>query len=96
MHLKSLLCFESYYLYLKLIKLFGIPQWPVIWFCDEKFKKVLTFLDTNFKPVMQNGGSYTNDTDNFLSTIKTLILISNDALFTEDAVGLYLNALKNA
>ena len=45
---------------------------------------------------MQNGDSYTNDTDHFLLKTKTLSLISNDAFFTEDAVGPYLSILLTA
>ena len=45
---------------------------------------------------MQNGGSYTNDTDAFLSKIMTLSLRSNNALFAEDTVAPHVSILSTA
>ena len=80
----------KFYLLPKLHKrLENIPGKPIISNCGAPTEKVSEFLNFHFKIIMQNGGSYIKDSNDFKSKIKK-IGIPNDALLvTADAVGLY-------
>ena len=84
-------------------RLSNVPGRPVISNCGAATEKISAFLDLHLKPIMQEGKSYLRDTDDFLSKIKQLGPVPEDAiLVTADVTGLYpsipheggINALK--
>ena len=71
-------------------RLYDVPGKPVISNCGTPTEKVSESLDHHFKPVMQEGESYTKDTGDFLNKIKNINDIPENAiLVTADVVGLY-------
>ena len=85
--------------------LHGVPGRPVISNCGTPTEKILEFLDTQLKPIMQKSWSYIKDSGDFIRKIKNLTDIPEGAiLVTADVVSLYpsiphqagLEALKKA
>ena len=87
-------------------RLNNAPVRPVISCCGVPTKRASEFLDFHLKRVMENGVSYTNESNDFMNKVKSIwnIDIPNDALLvTADVVGLYpsithkidLKALRN-
>ena len=84
-------------------RLYNIPGRSVISNCGATTEKVAKFLDYHFRPIMQDGWPYFNDTEDFLKKVQNMRKIPQDSiLLTADVVGLYpsiphnasLNALK--
>ena len=62
---------------------------PVISNCGSPTEKVLEFLDSHLRGIMQEGWSYIKDTNDFIKNMKNLKDIPQDALLvTADVVGL--------
>ena len=73
-------------------RLFNIPGRPVILNCDSPTEKVLEFLDSHFKGIMQESWSYMKDPNDFINKTKNLKDIPKNALLvTADVVGLYVS-----
>ena len=67
-----------------------MPGRPVISICGKPSEKVSEFLDNQFKPVMQEGMSYIEDSNKFMHKLKDPKNILNDALLlTANVAGLY-------
>lgn len=51
------------------MKLYNVPKRPVLSSCGTSTKIVSGFLDHYLKPIMQEGWSYNNDTEDFLQNV---------------------------
>ena len=70
-------------------RLENVPERPIISNCGNPTEKVSEFLDFDLNNIMQKGGSYIQDSNDFKSKFKN-IDISNDALLVNAyVVGLY-------
>ena len=70
-------------------RLENVPERPIISNCGNTTEKVSEFLDFDLNNIMQKGGSYIQDSNDFKSKFKN-IDISNDALLVNAYVlGLY-------
>ena len=70
--------------------LVNVPGRPVISNCGTPTEKASEFLDHHLQPIMKSGTSYIKDTNDFLSKLKNLKKVPDNAkLVTADAVGLY-------
>ena len=70
-------------------RLENVPERPIISNCGNPTEKVSEFLDFDLNNIMQKGGSYIQDSNDFKSKFKN-INISNDALLVNAyVVGLY-------
>ena len=70
-------------------RLVNVPGRPVISNCGTPTEKASEFLDHHLQPIMKSGMSYIKDTNDFLSKLKNLKKVPDNAvLFTAD-VGLY-------
>ena len=71
-------------------RLFEVPGRPVISNCGTPTEKVSEFLMSELKSVMQEGWSYTKDSDDFMKKLKNIDHIPQNAIMvTADVVGLY-------
>ena len=71
-------------------RLVNIPGRPVISNCGTPTEKASKFLDHHLQPIMKSGTSYIKDTNDFLSKLKNLKKVPDNAiLVTADVVGLY-------
>ena len=70
-------------------RLSSVPGRPLISNCGTPTEKASGFVDFHLKPIMQNGWSYTGDSNDFISKNKNLKNIpSNSILVTAEVVGL--------
>ena len=68
----------------------NVPGRPVISNCGTPTEKASEFLDHHLQPIMKSGTSYIKDTNDFLSKLKNLKKVPDNAiLVTADVVGLY-------
>ena len=68
----------------------NVPGRPVISNCGTPTEKVLEFLDSQWKPLMQSSRSYIKDSGDFIKKIKNIGTIPKDSiLITVDVVRLY-------
>ena len=83
--------FGKMYLLPKIHKrLVNVPGRPVISNCGTPTEKASEFLDHHLQPIMKSGTSYIKDTNDFLSKLKNLKKVPDNAiLVTADVVGLY-------
>ena len=80
----------KYYLLPKIHKrLENFPEWPIISNCGAPTEKASEFLDFDLKSIMQNGGSYIKDSNDFKSKIKNIDIPNDALLVTADVVGLH-------
>ena len=71
-------------------RLVSVPGRPVISNCGTPTEKASEFLDHHLQPIMKSGTSYIKDTNDFLSKLKNLKKVPDNAiLVTADVVGLY-------
>ena len=71
-------------------RLANVTGCAVISNCGTPPEKASEFLDHHLQPVMKSGMSYIKDTDEFLSKLKNLKkVLDNATLVTADVVGLY-------
>ena len=83
---------RKFYLFPKIHKrLENVPGKPIISNCGAPTEKVSEFLDFHFKSIMQNGGSYIKNLNDFKSKIKKIDIPNDALLVTADAVELYPN-----
>ena len=61
-------------------RLENVPGRPVISNCGTHTEKVLEFLDSQLKPVMQSSRSYIKDSGDFIKKIKNIGAISRDSI----------------
>ena len=89
--------FEKTYLLPKIHKsLVNVPGRPVILNCGMPTEKASGFLDHNLQPIMKSGMFYIKDANDFLSRLKNLKKVPNNAiLVTADDVGLYSSIARN-
>ena len=77
-------------------RLVNAPGRPVISNCGTPTEKASEFLDHHLQPIMKSGTSYIKDTNDFLSKLKNLKKVPDNAiLVTADAVGLYPSIPRN-
>ena len=70
--------------------MFNVPGRPVLSNCGTPTEKVSEFLDSRLQPIMRKGLSYIKDSGNFISKIKRIGSVPDNAiLITADVVGLY-------
>ena len=70
--------------------MFNVPGRPVISNCGTPTEKVSEFLDSHLQPIMRKGLSYVKDSGDFISKIKRIgSVLENAILVTADVVGLY-------
>ena len=70
--------------------MFNVPGRPVISNCGTPTEKVSEFLDSHLQPIMRKGLSYVKDSGDFISKIKQIgYVLENAILITADVVGLY-------
>ena len=70
----------------------SVPGRPVVSNCGTPTEKVSEYLDSQLKPLMQNGKSYIRDSGDFFQKVKNLKNVPDSAiLVTVDVVGLYLS-----
>ena len=83
--------FGKMYLLPKIHKrLVNVPGRPVISNCGTPTEKASEFLDHHLQPIMKSGTSYIKDTNDFLTKLKNLKKVPDNAiLVTADVVGLY-------
>ena len=88
---KKAINFGKMYLLPKIHKrLVNVPGRPVISNCGTPTEKASEFLDHHLQPIMKSGTSYIKDTNDFLSKLKNLKKVPDNAiLVTADVVGLY-------
>ena len=71
-------------------RLVNVPNCPVIINCGTPTEKASEFLDHNLQPIMRSGMSHIKDTNDFLSKLKNLKKVSDNAIsVTADVAGLY-------
>ena len=88
---------RKFYLFPKIHKrLENVPGKPIISNCGAPTEKVSEFLDFHFKSIMQNGGSYIKDLNDFKSKIKKIDIPNDALLVTADAVEFYHSILHEA
>ena len=67
-----------------------MPGRPVISNCGTPTEKASKFLDHYLQPIMRSGMSYIKNTNDFLSKLKNLKKVSDNAiLVTADVAGFY-------
>ena len=77
-------------------RLINAPGRSVILNCGTPTEKASEFLDHHLQPIMKSGMSYIKDTSDFLSKLKNLKKVPNNAILaTADVVGLYPNVQHN-
>ena len=77
-------------------RMFNIPGRPVISNCGTPTEKVSEFLDSHLQPIMMKGFSYSEDSGDFISKIKQIASVPENAmLVAADFVGLYPSILNN-
>ena len=83
--------FGKMYLLPKIHKrLVNVPGRPVISNCGTPTEKASEFLDHHLQPIRKSGMSYIKDTNDFLSKLKNLKKVPDNAIsVTADVVGLY-------
>ena len=83
--------FGKMYLLPKIHKsLVNVPGRSVVSNCGTPTEKASEFLDHHLQPIMKSGTSYIKDTNDFLSKLKNLKKVPDNAkLVTADTVGLY-------
>ena len=88
---KKAINFGKMYLLPKIHKrLVNVLGRPVISNCSTPNEKASEFLDHHLQPIMKSGTSYIKDTNDFLSKLKNLKKVPDNAiLVTADVVGLY-------
>ena len=71
-------------------RLVNTPGPPVISNCRTPTEKASEFLDHHLQPIMKSDTSYIKDTNDFLTKLKNLKKVPDNAiLVTADVVGLY-------
>ena len=60
--------------------MFNIPGRPVISNCGTPSEKVSEFLVSHFQPIMKKGFSYVKDSGDFISKIKRLDCLPENAI----------------
>ena len=70
-------------------RLFNVHGRPVISNWGLPTEKVLEFLDSHLKVIIQESWSYIKDSNYFINKMKNLKSIPRDALLTVGVVGLY-------
>ena len=71
-------------------RLFNVPGRPVVLNSGSPTEKVLEFLDSHLKDIIQESWSYIKDSNDFINKTKNLKNIPEDSLLvTADVVGLY-------
>ena len=68
-------------------RLENVPGRPITSNCGAPTEKASEFLDFHLKSIMQNGGSYIKDSNDFKSKIKNIDIPNDALLVTADVVG---------
>ena len=61
-------------------RLANVPGCPVISNCGMPTEKASEFLDHHLQPIMRSGMSYIKDTNDFLSKLKNLKKVPDNAI----------------
>ena len=70
--------------------MFNVPSRPIISNCSTPTEKVSELLDSHLQPIMRKGLSYVKDSSGFISKIKRMGSVPENAmLVTADVVELY-------
>ena len=76
--------------------MFNVPGRPIISNCGKPTENVSEFLDSHLQLIMRKGLSYSKDSGDFISNIKQIGSVPENAiLVTADVVGLYPSILHN-